>query len=372
MKKYMDTIDYNENGRMPKKAVKRTTIVMAVLMAATLAGCGHLHSSADISDSVINSAAQAASDARTADSDTHESRIDQDKKNGQSEQNNSDSQANHTEHVYNEVRKDATCTEAGVITYTCKVCGETYSEMDASTPAKGHSYLLTKQAPTCGQSGKNIYTCSVCGDSYTEDDADNPALGHDFSSNTIVVTATEYSPGTRRFSCTRCGESKDIAYGYAHKVKAYNGTQTVYGYWDTACEQEILELLNNYRASQGLKPVSTTRSMIETAHTRAKEIAYSYRHNHSRPTNDRWRTAYPEDDFCGENIASGQADAQEVTTGWIESPDHNENMVNERFRTIGIGVFVRVDCPESGEVTEPDPKGLSHEDSRYYVQAFAN
>lgn len=372
MKKYMDTIDYNENGRMPKKAVKRTTIVMAVLMAATLAGCGHLHSSADISDSVINSAAQAASDARTADSDTSESRIDQDKKNGQSEQNNSDSQANHTEHVYNEVRKDATCTEAGVITYTCKVCGETYSETDASAPAKGHSYLLTKQAPTCVQGGKNIYTCSVCGDSYTEDDADNPALGHDFSSNTIVVTATEYSPGTRRFSCTRCGESKDIAYGYAHKVKSYNGTQTVYGYWDTACEQEILELLNNYRASQGLKPVSTTRTMIETAHTRAKEIAYSYRHNHSRPTNERWRTAYPEDDSCGENIASGQADAQEVTTGWIESPDHNENMVNERFRTIGIGVFVRVDCPESGEVTEPDPKGLSHEDSRYYVQAFAN
>ncbi len=372
MKKYMDTRDYKENGRTPKMAAKRTAVVMAVLMAAALAGCGNSHSSADISDSVNNSVTQEASDTKIAGADTSESKIAQDKKNGQSEQNGSESQAEHTEHVYNEARKDATCTEAGIITYTCKVCGETYSETDSSAPAKGHSYVLTKQAPTCEQGGKNIYTCSACGDSYTEDDADNPALGHDFSSNTIVVEATEYSPGTRRFACTRCGNSQDIAYGYAHKVETYNGTKTVYGYWDTACEQEILRLLNEYRVSLGLKSLSARATMTRTAHTRAKEIAYSYRHDHSRPTNETWRSAYPEDDFCGENIASGQADAQEVTTGWIESPDHNENMINDKFMTIGIGVFVRVDCPESGEVTEPDIKGLSHEDSRYYVQSFAN
>jgi uncharacterized protein YkwD len=245
-------------------------------------------------------------------------------------------------------------------------------EVVTQPPHTVHSYNLTKVAATCEENGKNVYRCSVCGDSYEEEDADSPALGHDYTSNEIVVTATQYSPGTRRFICGVCGATKDLAYGYAHTVRAYDGTHVVYGYWDTACEQEIFDLLNEYRVSQGLKALTKSSTISETAHQRALEIAYSYRHNHSRPTNERWRTAYPEDDFCGENIASGQADAQEVTTGWIESPDHEENMSSTMYHHVGIGVFVRVDCPESGEVTVPDPNGLSHEDYRYYVQSFSS
>jgi hypothetical protein len=47
-------------------------------------------------------------------------------------------------------------------------------------------------------------------------------------------------------------------------------------------------------------------------------------------------------------------------------------MSSTTFGYVGIGVFVRVDCPESGEVTVPDPQGLSHEDDRYYVQSFSS
>lgn len=245
-------------------------------------------------------------------------------------------------------------------------------EVVTQPPHTTHSYVMTKVAATCEENGKIKYTCSVCGDSYEEDDEASPALGHNYTSNEIVVTATQYSPGTRRFICGVCGATKDLAYGYAHKVWAYDGTHVVYGYWDTSCEQEIFDLLNEYRVSQGLKALKKSSVISETAHQRALEIAYSYRHNHSRPTNERWRTAYPDDSLCGENIASGQADAQEVTTGWIESPDHEENMSSTTFGYVGIGVFVRVDCPESGEVTVPDPQGLSHEDDRYYVQSFSS
>ena len=326
--------------------MKRIATAMAVIMMTmSLAGCGASGEN-NSSDTVINETNNIEANISTEEKKQPETQtqsetqqdlhpaagIETGNQPAQDNQGNVEEQVTKHEHVYDESRKAVTCTESGLIVYTCRECGYSYSEEDSGSPA----------------------------------------LGHDFTSNTIVTEATEYSPGTRRFICARCGGSEDLAYGYAHKVKAYNGTQTVYGYWDTACEQEILELLNNYRASLGLKTLSTTRTMIETAHTRAKEIAFSYRHDHSRPTNERWRTAYPDDDFCGENIASGQADAQEVTTGWIESPDHNENMVNERFRTIGIGVFVRVDCPESGEVTQLDQKGLSHEDTRFYVQSFAN
>ncbi|MBE5919542.1 MAG: hypothetical protein E7272_06810 [Pseudobutyrivibrio ruminis] len=67
------------------------------------------------------------------------------------------------EHKYSEIeRKDATCSEAGSITYTCEICGDTYSE---EVPALGHEYewITTKEA-TLFRSGEEQYVCKNCGD----------------------------------------------------------------------------------------------------------------------------------------------------------------------------------------------------------------
>ena len=72
-----------------------------------------------------------------------------------------------TNHVHTTVknRKEATCTEAGVRTYTCS-CGDSYTE---NMPATGHSYVskVTKAATTT-EEGIMTYTCSKCGHSYTQ------------------------------------------------------------------------------------------------------------------------------------------------------------------------------------------------------------
>ena len=66
-------------------------------------------------------------------------------------------------HQYRETaRKDASCSEAGSITYTCSVCGDQYYE---EIPALQHDYRKTET-----EEGKVIYTCSLCGDTYTEAD----------------------------------------------------------------------------------------------------------------------------------------------------------------------------------------------------------
>jgi|SRR5688572_18781870 uncharacterized protein YkwD len=39
----------------------------------------------------------------------------------------------------------------------------------------------------------------------------------------------------------------------------------------------------------------------------------------------------------GENIAQGQRSPADVMEAWIESPGHNENMLNPRFTRVGIG-----------------------------------
>ena len=66
------------------------------------------------------------------------------------------------------VTKEATCKETGVKTYTCDVCGDSYTEDIAKLTTHSYTSNVTKEA-TCKETGVKTYTCGVCGDSYTED-----------------------------------------------------------------------------------------------------------------------------------------------------------------------------------------------------------
>ena len=61
-----------------------------------------------------------------------------------------------------QVTTPASCTEKGIKTYTCSVCGRTKTEV---IPAAGHKFgdwTVTKAA-TCTEEGMETRTCSVCG-----------------------------------------------------------------------------------------------------------------------------------------------------------------------------------------------------------------
>jgi DNA-directed RNA polymerase subunit RPC12/RpoP len=99
-----------------------------------------------------------------------------------------------------------TCTEAGVNTYKCAICGkEKYEDVEAL----GHNYVRTVWADaTCVKSGLAVNTCSVCGDTYNEE---IPATGvHDYQLiETVNPTCTE--EGKNIYKCTMCGELKEEA-----------------------------------------------------------------------------------------------------------------------------------------------------------------
>ena len=64
------------------------------------------------------------------------------------------------------VTKEASCTEEGIITYTCTRCGDTYTE---TIEKLEHEYELVEVIdPTYEVEGKKIYRCKVCGDEYYE------------------------------------------------------------------------------------------------------------------------------------------------------------------------------------------------------------
>ena len=64
------------------------------------------------------------------------------------------------------VTKDPTCTETGIMHYTCE-CGEDDYYEDIA--ALGHNYggVVTTE-PTCKETGIETFTCTRCGDVYTE------------------------------------------------------------------------------------------------------------------------------------------------------------------------------------------------------------
>ena len=102
-------------------------------------------------------------------------------------------------HVFGEwtVTKAATCTETGVSTRTCTVCGEAKETKDI--PALGHKFgewTVTKAA-TCTETGVSTRTCTVCGEA--KETKDIPALGH--KAGTVYAMDKD----SHWLTCTVCG-----------------------------------------------------------------------------------------------------------------------------------------------------------------------
>ena len=111
-------------------------------------------------------------------------------------------------------------------------------------------------------------------------------------------------------------------------------------------EQEQLgwKLLNELRASYGISAVNwNPNSDLQTAaRIRAQEISQLF--SHDRPDGSSCFTAIRQAGVryrtCGENIAMGtNLDAERAMELWTDSPGHFENMVDGRFKEVGIASF---------------------------------
>lgn len=111
------------------------------------------------------------------------------------------------------VTKVATCTESGISTRKCSICG---TEETMIVPSLGHSMTATAgKAATCTEAGHSAYwSCSRCGKFFsdaagkTEIAKDSwviAALGHDEATR-AAVAATCYASGHEADTyCKRCG-----------------------------------------------------------------------------------------------------------------------------------------------------------------------
>lgn len=107
-------------------------------------------------------------------------------------------------------------------------------------------------------------------------------------------------------------------------------------------EARFLELINDYRDDHGVPALAASRALNEASYLHSEDMAENDYFDHvsqdGRTPEDRMADrGYDTDTYTGENIAAGYPSAQEVFETWRESPGHNENMLSEHYRAIGIG-----------------------------------
>jgi uncharacterized protein YkwD len=113
-------------------------------------------------------------------------------------------------------------------------------------------------------------------------------------------------------------------------------------------EQRFLELVNEYRNSNGLDPLVSDGALSTTAAHHSEDMAtYGFFSHETEQSSyypegsgyvDRmaWE-GHPTYGYIAENIAWGQPTAEEAFEAWRVSPVHDANMLDSNYTTIGIG-----------------------------------
>ena len=99
---------------------------------------------------------------------------------------------------------------------------------------------------------------------------------------------------------------------------------------------EVLRLVNLERAKVGAAPLRLSNDLMNATAVRAEEITRSF--SHTRPDGSSCFTLVRNQNrTMGENIAAGSTTPAAVVDQWMHSKGHRENMLDKRFKELGIG-----------------------------------
>lgn len=142
-----------------------------------------------------------------------------------------------------------------------------------------------------------------------------------------TTTTTTKKPSTTTTTTTANGNT-NLPYD-AHTVEFMN---------------EVLRLTNEFRAENGVAPLTLDVNLTAVSMLRANELTEVF--SHTRPDGSSCYTAFDEAGFSlgtkysarGENIAAGQATPEAVVEAWKNSTQgHREAMLNSKYTKLGVG-----------------------------------
>ena len=104
---------------------------------------------------------------------------------------------------------------------------------------------------------------------------------------------------------------------------------------------EVIRLVNIEREKEGLKPLSKSEKLCEVAEDHSIDMSRRNFFSHTNPDGespyDRMGDRGIKYSFAGENIAKGQSTPVAVVQAWMSSDGHRANILNPKFKNIGVG-----------------------------------
>ncbi len=106
--------------------------------------------------------------------------------------------------------------------------------------------------------------------------------------------------------------------------------------------QQVLNLVNNARAQNGLSVLKLNNNLSAVAQKKAEDMKKNNYFSHTSPTYgspfNMMKNAGISYKTAGENIAYGQKTAQAVFNDWMNSPGHRQNILGKSYKEMGLGV----------------------------------
>jgi uncharacterized protein YkwD len=110
---------------------------------------------------------------------------------------------------------------------------------------------------------------------------------------------------------------------------------------------EALRLINDYRATKKLRPISLDSNASAAAQILAKDMAQNDRMSHTGPdgadVGKRLTMSGYSYRLAAENVGVGQKNLAELIEGWKKSPPHSRNLLLAQAKHIGIAYEYKPD-----------------------------
>lgn len=127
--------------------------------------------------------------------------------------------------------------------------------------------------------------------------------------------------------------------GFAIFLYSFSNNQ----FYADITKTSLVELANGERARHSLPPLTENSVLDNAAYMKALDMARNGYFNHFSPTGiSPWHwfdQAGYNYKYAGENLAIGFLESNEVQDAWAASPTHEANIINDKYKEVGIAVL---------------------------------
>lgn len=125
-------------------------------------------------------------------------------------------------------------------------------------------------------------------------------------------------------------------------VNSMWSSQGVLGVNSDYSANALLDQTNVQRAAQHEKALTLNQQLTAAAQTKANDMAQRDYWSHNSPDGQTPWSFITESGYhyqmAGENLAYGFSNAADAIAGWMNSPTHKANILNDNYQNVGFGV----------------------------------